>query len=663
MICKGLSGNHLMIQPALPLSGRPGREIFSEMRNFLAGRLIGATRDEALLTEVAKSLFCKMAMVRSGIRSTSSDPLDLARTYRQTFAQLDSSIRELFGGDAELLLDPAAISFVDSQLDSLDLLERYTDPLADMYEAFVGSAVRGQEGQFFTPRNAVNLLVDMIDPAPGERLMDPACGSGAFLSAAARHLLIKEATFDQIAENLYGIDKDAFLADLARVHLALEGGRATNIVCADSIAWDANGTFAFKEMLGTFDVVLTNPPFGKRIVAASPEVLRKFQLGRKWKHSGDAEFYEATEAVQSAVPPQVLFVERCVSLLKPGGRCGIVVPESLVSSKSYRHVVQFLRSSASVTAVVGMPEALFKTSGKGGTHTKTCLLVFQRCHDERRRRPHSVFLAEARWCGHDSRGKSIPLNDLPEIAEAFSEFKDRGVVSRGPLGYGVSESQIADGVLAPRYYDPEVQDELSRLSESHDLRPVSDLVEQGLLRVSSGDEVGKLSYGMGDVPFVRTSDLSNWEIKINPKHLVPREVYESLRVKQDVRENDILMVRDGTYLIGTCALVTKYDVKMVYQSHIYKLRVLKGAPFDAFLLLAILSSSIVQKQIKAKSFTQDIIDSLGDRIMELLLPFPKSSTHCRQVSELVREVIQQRIQARESARRAAVEVLQSPSRS
>jgi len=171
--------------------------------------------------------------------------------------------------------------------------------------------------------------------------------------------------------------------------------------------------------------------------------------------------------------------------------------------------------------------------------------------------------------------------------------------------------------------------------------------------------VGKLAYGTGDIPFVRTSDLSNWEIKVDPKHTVSREVYEQYAAKQDVQIGDILMVRDGTYLIGTCAFVSRYDIKIVYQSHIYKIRVHDGAPFDNYLLLALLSSPPIEAQIKAMSFTQDIINSLGKRISDLILPVPKSAARRREISEMVRQAIEDRSEARELTREARQAVVAS----
>jgi type I restriction enzyme M protein len=356
------------------------------------------------------------------------------------------------------------------------------------------------------------------------------------------------------------------------------------------------------------------------------------------------------------VPPQVLFIERCLSLVRDGGRIGMVLPESVLSNRSYRHVVAFLRAHAAVDAVIGMPEELFKTSGKGGTHTKACLLVLTK--GPARRKAAKVFMAEARWCGHDSRARDIPHDDLPGIGERLARHRCRRRFEESSLGFLLDAGAIRDNVLCPRYYDPEVKSELNRLARTHTLLRFGDLVAAGCLEVQTGNEVGKLAYGDEGVPFVRTSDLSNWEIKADPKHCLDRGLYLSLKDRQDVRPGDILMVKDGTYLIGTCALVTQYDREIVYQSHLYKIRVLDNPHgLNPFLLLAVLGSSVVQRQVRARQFTQDIIDSLGERINELLLPIPRAQEQRERITKMVQKVIADRMEARELARRARSEVL------
>ncbi|HZS01906.1 MAG TPA: N-6 DNA methylase [Chloroflexota bacterium] len=636
------------------------KDAYRQIRNYLAGRLLGATRDEIILQEVVKCLFCKLYLQRADRNSITEDPSAIAVVYDQAYKELTSRLPDIFPRNDQFLLDTESLAYVDRMLDGVDVDQPTRDPIGDLYEAFIGTTVRGQEGQFFTPKNAVSLLVAAVDPRIGETIIDPACGAGGFLSAAATHLLAQGAAAEQVASQIYGVDKDRYLVGLARAHLSLKTLERANVFCADSLAWAAeNGTdFPLRDKIGQFDIVLTNPPFGAKIVAASRETQRGFRLGHRWVLDRRTRQLAPSSELQPSVPPQVLFVERCLSLLRPGGRLGIIVPESLLSGSNYRYVVQYIRHQARVQAVLGMPESLFKTSGKGGTHTKACLLLLEKKSEaEPSDQGRRIFMAEAQWCGHDSRGRPIRLDDLPTIAANYRAFREGALRSADALGYSVPIEELVDDILAPRYYSPDVAAELARLAETHELVRFGDLVASGLVTISSGDEVGKLAYGTGNIPFVRTSDISNWEVKLDPKHGVSEEIYQSLARKQDVSESDILMVRDGTYLIGTCAFITKYDTRIVFQSHIYKLRVTDHSQLSPYLLLAALSSGPVQRQIKAKRFTQDIIDSLGSRVHELILPLPKDPERRRRVTAMVEKAIQERIEARELARRACIELI------
>ena len=643
---------------------RPPKEAFRYVRNYLAGRFIGATRDESLLDEVLKCLFCKLYLEVSGVDSGgeyNKDHIQFSQFFQSIFHQACTDFPEIYAEDDELLLGPEILQHVIHSL-NFPLLDANSDPIGDAFEVFAGSESRARSGQFFTPRNATDLLVRLIEPQPGEKIIDPACGAGGFLSSVIRHYRRQDMSASSIREaatNLYGVEKDDYLAKLGRLHVSILSGGHPNVVCGDSLALTTEAGSRLEDSIpvSDYDVVLTNPPFGVNIVAASAEVLGGFELARQWRVKSGR--LQPTSQLRSRVPPQVLFVERCVALLREGGRFGMVVPESMISNKSYRYVVEFLRTRGSVNTVIGMPESLFKTSGKGGTHTKTCIIIFTKGDDGSNHSASKIFMAEARWCGKDSRAREIPRDDLPVIGDRFFAYQKGAAVERSQLGFELDLSAINDNVLCPRYYDPDIDTELNRLTKTHKLLRFGKLVEDGYLSVRMGHEVGKMAYGTGDIPFVRTSDLSNWEIKIQPKHRLDRKIYESLKDTQDVRVNDILMVKDGTYLIGTCGIVTDYDLEIVYQSHLYKIRSHKN-PYgiDQFLLLAVLGSDIVQRQIRAKQFTQDIIDSLGERINELVLPIPKGKEKRSRISDIVRQVIRDRVDARELARQVAIEVLQ-----
>ena len=641
---------------------RTPKETFRYLRNLLAGRFIGATRDDALLDEVMKCLFCRLYIETNGHASNGRKGAgNEVRAFREIFAKVRGDYPEFYGPEDKILIDDSLLPQVMESLD-FSLLDASSDPIGDAYEVFAGSESRSRSGQFFTPRNAVDLLVKMVDPKPGESIIDPACGAGGFLASVARHFHAKGLGIDKVAEasaKLCGIEKDAYLAKLAQLHVALLSKGHVKVMCADSLSLrneDDKPLVSLMPIEG-YDVVLTNPPFGVSIVSASAAVLKGFQLARRWERDKKSGIWHPNGAYRDQVAPQVLFVERCLSLLREGGRLGVVLPESILSNKSYHYVVEYLRGQATIEAVVGMPEALFKTSGKGGTHTKTCLLILTKGRPKFGKTA-KIFMAEAQWCGHDSRAREIPFDDLPKIGELYESHRKKKPFDPTPLGFHIDERETTDNVLCPRYFDPELAAELERLQKTHNIVRFGELVDEGVIELSTGHEVGKLAYGTGEIPFVRTSDISNWEIKADPKHCLSREIYDSLKAKQDVQPHDILMVRDGTYLIGTCAIVTDYDQEIVYQSHIYKIRVNKNCHgLDAYLLLAILGSTVVQRQIRAKQFTQDIIDSLGDRIKDLMIPISKSPKKRDDVAELVRKVIKDRIEARELARKARVDVL------
>lgn len=643
--------------PEMDLFSITHKEVYRRIHNYLAGRFIGATRERALLDEVIKCLFCKVYLIRQGHEGVSNKE-DVSKLYRDTFRKLKVDLEGVFSSDDKIQLDALSLEFFDSEINSVDLLNSKRDPFGDLYEVFIGTGVREEEGQFFTPKNGVDLLVSIVDPKPGEKIIDPACGAGGFLTNSINHLMTKGTNIKELKNRVYGIDKDDYLAKLAKTHVALLTLSTGFTFSGDSLAWMDKNNIKLDVDEGEFDVVLTNPPFGKNIVATSKEVQKDFDLGYEWKHDKKSNRYVKSTKLQKSVPPQVMFVERCIKLLRVGGRLGIVLPESLLTSASYSYVIQYIHDHCNLIAVLGMPEDFFKTSGKGGTHTKVCLVIMKR-RDKTiaKRSDDTFFLAEAKWCGNDSRGREIENDDLPIIKDNYLKYCQNKLDVESLLGYAITRSRLKENILSPRYYNPEINSLINSLQLTHDVLTMGKLLLDGVIEVKTGDEVGKLAYGTGHIPFVRTSDISSWEVKLDPKHGVSEEIFEKYRYKQDVQPNDILMVKDGTYLIGTCAILTQYDKNIIYQSHLYKIRVLKPEIMSPYLLLAILSSKPIKEQIRSKRFTQDIIDSLGNRLYELELPIPRDSTIMKQISDTVKTVIEERIHARELARKACLDVI------
>ncbi len=211
------------------------------------------------------------------------------------------------------------------------------------------------------------------------------------------------------------------------------------------------------------------------------------------------------------------------------------------------------------------------------------------------------------------------------------------------ISYWLQSDEIRERIYIPKYYDPVIRADLLALSQTHDLYTIGELAHRKIIVLSTGDEIGKAAYGTGDYPFVRTSDISNWEIKTLPKQGVSQTIYEEYAPKQNVQEGDILLVRDGTYLIGRNCFITTVDQEIIYQSHIVKFRIVKPNELAPELFFLSLNSPIVQRQIRSVQFTADIIDTLGQRLNEIILPIPKDPDVKRRLVEQVKHALSVRV--------------------
>lgn len=679
--------------------------IFGDLRNHLAGNVVGITREVALAEQILNIVFCKLyderytprdetVSFRAGVDESAED---VAQRVNGLFDKVKDKYDNVFARDQHLDIDTRSLSYVVGELQNYSLMDSARDAVADAFEVFVGPALRGTEGQFFTPRNVVRMVVDMLDPKPGEAIIDPACGSGGFLIQAlevvwaklaedapgmgwSRETLTNERS--DVAERCFrGIDKDTFLTKVTKAYMAIMGDGRGGIFCENSLAapdtWSEDSRKRVER--GTFDVVVTNPPFGSKIKVNDKSIIGQYDLGHKWKLDAQKDEYFLTESLYAQRPPQILFLERCVQLLKPGGRMGIVLPESMVGNPSYRPVMQWLADKMTLQAVVALPEPLFKTSGKGGTHTKVCVVVATKKHGTRDDGGDAgrLFVSDVRWCGHDSRGKPterivdgdrVLLDEVPDVADLYRRHAAGEKLSTTRLAHQIENSDVRSNIYVPKYYDPRLRSRAEELEETHLLLRVSDLVDSGYLEITTGVEPGKMAYGTGTIPFIRTSDISNWELKTDPKHSVGEDVYTKYCSKCDVEPGDILMVRDGTYLVGTCAMITEADenTRMLFQSHIFRLRLLQALPVaepngdeasasgqgaheDAYLLFAALNSEFVAQQVRAFQFTQDIIDTLGQRVNELLLPIARDTNQRQDIALKAKKIVEGRAQLRRDA--------------
>lgn len=571
-----------------------------------------ASRAETILEDICLLLLAKLASERhdggqvfGGFCRGEVRPSELVALVRSSFP------KNARRGDA-FHLDDDHLRSAASELERVSLDGSAAHVLGDAFQALIGPKIRGEKGQFFTPRTLVRAMVEIVGVKPNDALLDPACGTGGFLYEAVSHV----AESGKGTLRVVGLDKDKDLARLASALLTISSGREAEVQCINSLddaAWSGAG-------LGgeLFDVVLTNPPFGSKIAITDQKLLARYDLGHEWIRSVDGGGWVKSERLLLSQDPQILFIELCIRRLKPGGRLGIVLPEGVFGNTQGGYVWDFIRSSGVVTALLDCPRTTFQP----GTDTKTNVLFFLK-HGARVAKtnaPSETFsVGVAIDCGHDRRGRAVKSDGTPfpdDFSALALDFR-----RKAPKRW----ARVTPGnpyYLVPRYYvdeSPQSESEAT-LVRGAKLLSIGELVAMGLLDIRKGNEVGSEAYGTGDVPFVRTSDISNFEISTDPTKSVSDDIYERYCESQRLRAGSILMVVDGRYRIGATAIVTSRTMRCVVQSHVKIIDVAPGTKVDPYAVLYSLSLPSVRRRIRDLVFVQSTLGTLGKRLLELKLP-------------------------------------------
>lgn len=289
-----------------------------------------------------------------------------------------------------------------------------------IFEYIISREKKGAKGQFFTPRYLVDFCVDILNPKPNESILDPAAGSGAFLYHAYLHGKIKGA-------DLWGFDFDSTAVRVARLlmnvgkvedaHIHKVNSLLKNDVRASlfekgisEISTTIEDILRIEKKKDLFDIIITNPPFAGEII--EPDILESYEISYG----------------KARVERDVLFVERCISLLKPGGRMAIVLPDNIFGSKDNETLRRWIYDTCRVVGVVGIPRNAFMPH----TAVKTSILFLQK-RDLQRNSSEEVFFGISELPGKDSRGNLLfkdessktwrnVYHDLDQIASEFKVF-------------------------------------------------------------------------------------------------------------------------------------------------------------------------------------------------------------------------------------------------
>ena len=642
------------------------------------------SRREKLGNEMTKLLFCKLQdeqatrpaaipAFRVGIGDHTTGFEAVAERINALFSLVKDELVDdgVFSTHDEIILEYKSIAYVVGELQRYSLLQTDEDVVGSAFEVFAESKFAGEKGEFFTPRAVVHTAIKLIDPKPGERIIDPACGSGGFLICALQHIwrtMDEASPWSRLSETnrtelkrriaketIYGLDKESDLVRIAKAYMAIIGDGKSQIAQANSLHAPADFEGAARDLVVTddqfeaFDVVLTNPPFGSKKTKVAVVDSAQFDLGHKWgKVKDNSEYTKKNEARKT--PPQELFIERCFQMLKPGGRMAIVLPETIGHAPTKKYIVQYIRKHGSIRAVVDLPHNTFRPH----CNAKTLLWIIDKTGPSR-----DVTFAVAEEMGSDHEGKIKYRMDDGRITD---QVWDDTVPIREELSdaanpenryvFQVPHDQIANDIYVPRYYWQSIDREIKAEAENAglDLVPLGQLVDDGIVQCFHGHGAPANQYkGTGPVPYVRVGDIGNWLLYKNPTARIPEWVYESQLGANGVRlePGDLVFVKDGSYRIGDIGVVLPGDTKMLLDGHCRVFRVVKENEWgiDWRYLAYLMSHRLTRRQIPSKVFINTTLPDIGNRWRDLLLPISTDESIRARVRMAVGRVCRQRAEA------------------
>ena len=433
---------------------------FRRCHNYIAGNQ-GLPKPQAFW-EFLKLIFCKIHDERDSSdiefyaaandRSGINGPLKVKKRIDRLFEAVKADYPAIFQTNDVVALTPPVLAYIVSQLQMYSLLESDVDVKGHAYEEIVGSNLRGDRGEFFTPRNVCNMAVAMLDPSEGQLILDPACGTGGFLIAAMNHVIakIRAAELDKwkgdakraepkiaariakfAGSSIVGLDFNPELVKATKMNMVMNNDGAGGLFQANSLAnqvtWEAD--LRERDLLGDVDLLFTNPPFGSKIPVDEPAILEKYDLGHSWAYDETTDTWTKSDAIQRSQPPEILFIERCVAFLKPGtGRLAMVLPDGILGSPGLGYVREWILTHTTMLASIDLHPDTFQPS----VSVQTSLLVLQRKTEgqialERaagRKQDYKVFMAVANHVGHDKRGIRTYVRDKRgnEIVEETEEL-------------------------------------------------------------------------------------------------------------------------------------------------------------------------------------------------------------------------------------------------
>ena len=427
---------------------------------------------------------------------------------RKLFYAVRDRFKDVFSTSEEISASDNQLAIVMAHLQNYSFLDAPHDVIGTAYEIYVASHLKGERGQFFTNRLVVNMMVEMLDPSDKDVILDPACGSGGFLIASMNYVFekidksgrtdkAKELLKRNFVHQLFGLDISPKLVKIAKANMLLGKDGHGGIERANSLDEENKISASFREKAGSGlpTIILTNPPFGSGhdIRIKEPKILKNFQCGKTWDLQKDGTLkFDPKLNITMGVAPEVLFIERCIEWLAPGGRLGIVMAKGQLDNREAYLIRHLILSKCRVLAVVNLHEDTFQPfCGSKAS------VIFLEKPKKAMPEDYKIFMAINNKIGQTSRGEpnfkrnadGDPLiengafvldHDLHDIAKDYHEFM-KGELKESAFRFSINKSEINAALsFNPIQYLPKHSAALEHVlrlgeGEDYDVRCLGDI--------------------------------------------------------------------------------------------------------------------------------------------------------------------------------------------
>jgi type I restriction enzyme M protein len=611
-------------------------------------------------------------------RNTGQTEADLKTKIQDLFDLAKKKWEGVFSEDAKISLTPSHLSVCVSSLETVKLFNSNLDVVDEAFEYLINQSSKGDKGQYFTPRYVIDMCVKMLNPQESEYTIDTAAGSSGFpvhtIFHVWRQILVDEGLQashlfsledkpprcnEYVEDKVFAIDFDEKAVRVARTLNLIAGDGQTNVLHLNTLdyeLWDEvtnqddwkdtyhegfkrlkrlrpKGSKDYREF--QFDVLMANPPFAGDI--KEPRMIARYDLAKK----PDGKW-------QTKVGRDILFIERNLDFLKPGGRMAIVLPQGRFNNSSDKNIRDFIAARCRILAVVGLHGNTFKPH----TGTKTSVLFVQKWNDDPtvgalcpRQDDYNIFFATMQKSGKDNSGEKIYRRIVPKDEEGLPEKEkerkflldphDHLIVDHDLYNHeGLTEDGIAEAFvefakkekfsffeqsLSMTPFDAMKYQQLMDRLEAVELSLIEALRENISFRVDSdffkkqylheyhqrekfeNVILGKIAFitdgqhgyhevdETSNISHITAKNTKNWFTdKINADGLA--KWVDDKNKRSSLQENDILLANRGT--VGCCSLVKNYILPANIDQDIARIVLNSDSPILPEYLLAYLNSKI-----------------------------------------------------------------------